>query len=655
MNQELNCKWHFEPVGRGNVGKDATSATFNQPYYSIVRESLQNSLDAARYEDRPVEVHFTRMEIDANDFPNFFALEQHLVQCARFVSFDKNTLDWVNNMLNYIRSHSRMLCLKISDYKTKGMAWKDGAPDSPFLNFVENIGLSADKGPGAQGSFGFGKGAYFSLSPISTVLVSSVDTANNSIFEGVTKITTHEDGSGNKVSSVGYYDNKDSKPILNKEDIPVLFQREETGTDFIIAGYLEDEDDETQMVKSILNNFWFPILSNKLIVNVFGKEINAANVYTIAKQYFADESEPCSTKEYLEWNPLPYIKCVKNAGKLDKKYKTFYGTGAVIGEMRLYVYRNPELPNRIVYCRKPRMVVSKQTKNKLSGYVAVFICENKNGDDLLKAIENQSHDEWDVKNLKSNDFSPADCRTALREISDFINRSLESLNASGNRKVAYFEGLEDYFSTGEDLLDNEEYNDGSGRAENEKQGASSENKSTEETGAITSTMEDTPKKRVIVDKGTYVPTAQVENVSPDDNGESYVSGHTHTGDDDGENHYPGHGGKPGNESPDAAGKPKRRVVRVKAISVAHFDESGNVCHTIVIDSPEDVESAEIEVFDSTDNSEFVKADIYDSFDFDGEVDGHILSKFKLKKGVNRIEIAFNDELKHTIKIQAYEI
>ena len=597
---------------------------------------------------------FTRMEIDAEEFPNFFGLEQHLVQCAKFVGFDKNTQDWVYKMLNYIRSHRRMLCLKISDYNTKGMSWKDGAPDSPFLNFVENIGLSADKGSGSQGSFGFGKGAYFSLSPISTVLVSSVDTANKPIFEGVTKITTHEDSMGNKLSSAGYYDNKGSKPILTLEDIPEPFRRTEVGTDFIIAGYLEEEDDETQMVKSVLNNFWFPILDNKLKVNVFGKEINANNVYSMARQYFKDESEPCGTNDYLEWNPVPYIKCVKNANKQDKKYKTFYRKGDVIGEMRLHVYRSQDLPNRIVYCRKPRMVVFKQTKNKLSGYVAVFICENKKGDDLLKAIENQSHNEWDDKNLKSGDFTPADCRTALREIADFVNRSLESLNAAGNKKVAYFEGLEDFFSAGEDLLDNEEYYDGSGMNKNGVEGEASVEPSEEETGSITSSTDEAPKQKTVVAKGTYVPIGQTETVLPDEEGDSYVAGHTHHAPNDEDNPFPGKGGKPSAQSTDDDSENKmRRLLKVKAVSVAHVDDNNNLCHTIIIQSPENVEAAEIEVYDSTDNSDIVKADIYDCFN--GDVEGNIISGIELKEGLNRIEIAFNDDLKHSIKVQAYEI
>ena len=651
---ELNCEWHFEKVGRGNTGKDATSATFNQPYYSIVRESIQNSLDAARYEDKPVIVSFSRLEINKDSFKNFYKLEEHLVQCYNYVSFDQNTQDWVTKMLSYIREHPTMMCLKISDSNTKGMSYKNGAVDSPFLNFVENIGLSSDKGAGSQGSFGFGKGAYFSLSPISTVLVSSVDVDDNPIFEGVTKITTHLDKNGEKLSSVGFYDNQGSKPIRNTNEIPLPFRRYQTGTDFIIAGYHDDTVDEEQMIKSVLNNFWFAILDDKLVVDIFGKSINSGNLFTITKQYFNDESEPCGTNDYLEWNPLPYIKCVRNKDKVDKKYITFTSKGDVIGDMTLYVYKNHDLPNRVVYCRKPRMIVYKQTKNKYSGYVAVFICENKVGDDLLKAIENQSHNEWNETNLKSNKYTTAECRTALREIADFVNRSLESLNIQGAKKKAYFEGLEDFFSTGEDLLDNEEYEDGSGMTNNPTSGDESDNLSEEETGATTTTKREKEKKNPVISKGTYVPTNDVNPVSPDPNGEYYVSGHTHPGENEDVIIFPGKGGEPTKQvvNPDSD-TIKRRLIRVKTVTVAHYDENKNMCHTIVIDSPQDVHRAEIEVYDSTDNSDIIKADIYDCFN--GNVTDNLITDIDLKAGVNHIEVAFNDNLKHTLKIQAYEI
>ena len=557
---ELGCRWHFETVGRGNVGKDATSASFNQPYYSIVRESLQNSIDAARYADRPVEVKFSRIYINERDFPNFFRLEKELRQCEKYVDFDKKTQGWVTKMLRYIHEHRNLLCLKISDFNTKGMSYMNGDIKSPFLNFVENIGLSSGKESGSQGSFGFGKGAYFSLSPISTVLVSSVDTYGNPIFEGVAKITTHLDESGNKVSSTGYYDNRDSKPILNKELIPELFRRDETGTDFIIAGYYEEEDDETQMIKSVLNNFWYPILSDKLKVDVFGKVIDSSNVYTLARQYFKSEEEPCGTKDFLEWNPFPYIKCVRNADKIDKKYMTFHETGNYLGEMRLHVYRNAELPDRIAFCRQPRMIVYKQTKHKLSGYVAVFVCESEKGNTLLRAIENQEHNEWNEKNLSSDDYTSTQCAAAIREMNDFINRSLDSLSATSLKKQSYFEGLEEFFSAGEDLLDNEEYYDNSGEVSNAAEGDTSTEPTDEETGNVTSTIERKPTVKAVVAKGVFVPNSQPESVSEDPDGDLFVSGHTHQDDSDDPHPYPGAGGQPTSNSPDPdSDKLKRRL------------------------------------------------------------------------------------------------
>jgi len=95
---EHNCEWHFEKTGRGNVGKDPTSASFNQPYYSIVRESLQNSLDAAAEDNTPVKVVFSRIEISRKEFPNFFLLENHLRRCEEYVAYDKKTKAWVSKI-----------------------------------------------------------------------------------------------------------------------------------------------------------------------------------------------------------------------------------------------------------------------------------------------------------------------------------------------------------------------------------------------------------------------------------------------------------------------------------------------------------------------------------------------------------------------------
>jgi hypothetical protein len=87
---------------------------------------------------------------------------------------------------------------EISDSNTKGMNFYDGT-DSPFYAFLRATGVSAKRLTGSGGSFGFGKGAYFALSPIKTVVVSSKDTNNNVFFEGATRLTTHKNEIGEKL------------------------------------------------------------------------------------------------------------------------------------------------------------------------------------------------------------------------------------------------------------------------------------------------------------------------------------------------------------------------------------------------------------------------------------------------------------------------
>ncbi|MBK6506737.1 MAG: hypothetical protein IPG02_13970 [Ignavibacteria bacterium] len=61
------------------------------------------------------------------------------------------------------------------------MYYADGT-DSPFYAFLRAAGVSAKKLSGSGGSFGFGKGAYFALSPIKSLVVSTKDLSGNVYF-----------------------------------------------------------------------------------------------------------------------------------------------------------------------------------------------------------------------------------------------------------------------------------------------------------------------------------------------------------------------------------------------------------------------------------------------------------------------------------------
>ena len=76
---EKDCQWHFAELGEnaGDEGPNsAMSQTFAQfPCSALVRESIQNSLDAVVDTQKPVKVCFNYREFEKTDYPMFFQIQ----------------------------------------------------------------------------------------------------------------------------------------------------------------------------------------------------------------------------------------------------------------------------------------------------------------------------------------------------------------------------------------------------------------------------------------------------------------------------------------------------------------------------------------------------------------------------------------------------
>ncbi|MBK6506738.1 MAG: hypothetical protein IPG02_13975 [Ignavibacteria bacterium] len=70
---EKNCKWHFGKEGGIDIGpNDPIHQTFKgNPFYSIVREAIQNSLDAVNDDNLPVSISFQYFDLDRIQYPSF--------------------------------------------------------------------------------------------------------------------------------------------------------------------------------------------------------------------------------------------------------------------------------------------------------------------------------------------------------------------------------------------------------------------------------------------------------------------------------------------------------------------------------------------------------------------------------------------------------
>lgn len=654
---EKNCKWYFKNEGGNDVGpNDAIHLTFKgNPYYSIVREAIQNSLDAVNDDRFPVSVSFQYFDLDRVQYPSFFQLEEHINQSLEFYKTNSDAQRLFGDMIKYLsgtekgKKKLKVSCLKISDSNTKGMSFYDGT-DSPFYAFLRATGVSAKRLTGSGGSFGFGKGAYFALSPIKTVVVSSKDTSNNVFFEGATRLTTHKNEIGEKITAYGFYDNNNGEPVTIEENIPEIFKRTETGTDINIIGLWDEVDRNRLMIKSVLNNFWLAIHEHKLVVTINEVTISKENLEQIIDEYFPTEFESGNATEIESWNPKPYNKAVKYAEANDQ-FKVFSDVLGTLGKVKMYVFLEKGLPNRTAFFRKPKMVVFKRTNRKINGYAAVFICESEEGNNILRMMENPAHNEWRKENYPSDEGRLNKlARKAENEYSDYVNAKLDSLAKLNTSKKVAFLGLEEFLSIPEDLLEKDDEAELSGENTSNFSGATSNELSKDETG-----MQTTNKDEPITIKPTIREQSEVKEETGveitedgEDNftvgGDNEGGGGDEPGNDDGETPEPG---EQGNEQ-----KHNRVLVKVK-LKVAAQKENNILYHNLIVNTEKDIARAELELLVSGDNDKDDGIEIYSTDN--GIVQGNKLKGIALSTGKNQIKIRFADNLKHSIKIKAYEL
>jgi hypothetical protein len=655
---EKSCKWYFKSEGGRDVGpNDPVDEKFKgQPYYSIVRESIQNSLDAVDDDNKPVKVDFTFFDLNRNDYPELFDIEHNIKQCQKYYHDNDNAERLFKNMLYYLngnvegKKRLNLSCLKIADYNTIGMQYDENNTKSPFYAFLRAGGVSA-KSQGSGGSFGFGKGAYYTLSPIKTIIVSTRTTSNNVFFEGSTILTTHKNHNNEKLTAYGYYDSNEGEPIQTADNIPELFRRSEPGTDVNIIGLWDEPKNKRLMIRSVLNNFWLAIHDEKLVVQVDDVIIEKNNLEQIIDDYFSlDGFESGNANEIESWNPKSYLKAVKYARTSDQ-FQLFEETLDIVGKVSLYFYLEKGLPNRTSYLRKPRMVVFKRTNRKINGYSAVFMCENEKGNEILRLMENPAHNEWRKENHPKNEGKiHKTARKAENEIRDFINRSLDSLSKIKPGKKIAFLGLEEYLSIPEDLLEKEEEYDFEGNLTNTVAGEISNETTDDETGMQTTENEPTKIKPTITQKPEVREEAQIEN---DEFGEDDITVGG-SNDSEGGDTTPkdiGDKGDKGERTEDETILSKI-LIKVGFRALAQ-NQNNELSHILIVNSERQIDNAELELLVGSDNDredgiEVIYSDV-------GSVDKNSIKNVGLTTGKNIIKIRFADNLKHSIKIKAYEI
>jgi hypothetical protein len=252
-----------------------------------------------------------------------------------------------------------------------------------------------------------------------TVYYSS-KTEEGNAFQGVSVQATHKNKDGQNTQNIGYIGYHDESPCQNenyfpavrdKNAIPSLFDRERVGTSIYIPGFIDVENWKENILKSLLNDFWLAIHNRKISFRIDDVIIDNSTV----------EMHINSLKGLDGFTADRYYKAYT-------KGKCFTETLNHIGNINLYLIEAEEFPDkRVSYMRKNLMLIYEEWNFRFrKNFTGLFICDNDNGNRILRIMESPKHEEWQPKKLKRR-LPDLDGQKILDSIRQLINAKLKEL------------------------------------------------------------------------------------------------------------------------------------------------------------------------------------------------------------------------------------
>ena len=281
--------WIFRRIPADEVERDITQRSQfdtddTRIQATLIRESHQNSLDA-RPKDAtgPVRtrIRFFEPASDEGYFENLFdGLPKHLTASGL-------TVDSIN--------FKKPKFLIIEDFGTTGLTGEwDKKDKKPFSDFWRREGRS-HKGGASNGRWGLGKLVFSSASQIRTFFGLTIrhDDPGHPLLMGEAVLATHEIAD-DTFNPYGFYANTGPQNIQVPEtqisEISRFVQAvgirrvDEAGFSVIIP-YPLKELTPTSLIEGVIGNYFYPILTGELEVEVQGELISAATFDVIAAKY----------------------------------------------------------------------------------------------------------------------------------------------------------------------------------------------------------------------------------------------------------------------------------------------------------------------------------------------------------------------------------
>lgn len=424
--------WNFPPnnEGREDGLNDPGIETFrDDPLRSLAREVAQNSLDAADPDaGKPVEVHFSLVDLPIAKFPDAGHFTKTLAACLKYWKANDAPRKFFLRTQDVMKTKSVRL-LRIQDYNTTGLTGPFDQRTSHWFKLTKAIGAS-DKEGGQGGSFGIGKHAPFACSELRTVLYGTRDKRGEFAFQGVSKLVTHKRASGITTQGTGYFGwAARNAPITKQSEVDRAFRRSQVGTDIYVLGFLRAADWETQITKGLVESFFVAIERGRLVARVGETLVNRESLPDLVKKFAAAEKG---------WVPAAYYQALTSEEAFRFAQDDFEG----LGEIELRAMTGADFPKRVAMVRSTGMKIFDkahfQTPLRFAG---VFIASGEAINAFLRALEPPSHNAWVAERYTED---PAYARSILKKLIGWLHDCIRTLAADVDMEELDAEGISQF-------------------------------------------------------------------------------------------------------------------------------------------------------------------------------------------------------------------
>ncbi|QBR39534.1 hypothetical protein EHF36_01940 [Kerstersia gyiorum] len=423
--------WNFPPNADGedeDLNNPGIESFKNTPLTSLAREICQNSLDARHPQAMaPVEVHFSIVDLPAVDFPDIVNFRDILRRC-RAERPDSKKFQQFFEKAEEIAGREAIPCLMISDFNTTGLRGADGSKGTDWYKLTRTVG-SSDKS-GGLGSFGIGKFAPYANSDLRTVFYCTLNTDDQHAFQGVARLVTHMSAANEETRGTGYFGVREkNRPILNRAQIPPFLVRKDTGTNILIAGFRHSSQWESEIIKAVVDSFFFAVWDDKLVVRAGDTSINKGSLLSIVEDFNKHYKQPTLTSAYLE--------ALTSSDAQEFIEKDFEG----LGQISLKIIPGKSYPKRVAMVRGSGMKIFDKghflTPLRFAG---VFNAMGDQIDSFLKSLEPPQHNSFEHE--RADD--PAEAKARLKRLYDWIRAQVRSVAEGDVEEETEIEGISKY-------------------------------------------------------------------------------------------------------------------------------------------------------------------------------------------------------------------